>query len=122
MKKWIAALLVFCNLCSFLPAFAETSHLITEAGFYTGLLYYCDAENGTVVLKNIAPMGKWNLENTETADEAEYTEISIAGTAKLPDGNIVPLTDCNLYADSRVRVLMVRTKGNRLTVINLKFL
>ena len=122
MKKWIAAFLVFCSLFAALPVFAEDSYLIADAGFYMAQLYYCDAESGKVVLKNVTPVGTRNNKNTEISQKATYQELSIAGTVRLPDGNAVPLADCNLYADSQVRVLLIRTKGDSLHIINMKFL
>lgn len=122
MKKWIAAFLVFCSLCTALPVFADDSYLIADAGFYMAQLYYCDAEAGVVVLKNVTPVGERNNKNTEISQKGTYQELSIAGAISLPDGNSVPLSDCNLYADSQVRILLIRTKGETLHVINMKFL
>ncbi len=122
MRKWIAALLVFCSLCATLPVFAEDSCLIADAGFYMAKFYYCDAESGVVVLKNVTPIGERNNKNTEIAQKATYQEIPISGTVRLSNDNTVPLADCNLYADSQVRILLLRTKGDALRIIQMRFL
>ena len=95
MKKWIAAFLVFCSFYTALPVFAEDSYLIADAGFYMAQLLYCDAASGKVVLKNVTPVGQRNNKNTEISQRATYQELPIAGSGRLPDGNSVPLSDCN---------------------------
>ncbi len=101
---------------------AEEKPLMTEANFYTGNLYYCDAERNKLVLKNVNPMGEKNLKTTQTAHDVEYTEIPILGMVQMKDGAILPLADCNVYADSAVRVLITRDSEGVLRAVQMKFL
>ena len=123
MKKLIAILCISVILLNFGSAFAvEPEQLISEACFYSGTLYYCDAERNKIVLKDVEPIGKINEKNTRTANEADYSEIWVSGRAELMDGSEVPLGECNRYVDSRVRVLITRSAADDLWVINIKFL
>ncbi len=122
IKKGIAALLLCCCLCAGTVFAQEPRPLMTEAGFYTGTLYYCDAERGQVVLKGVNALGTINQANTRTAVEAEYTEIPIMGLVTLKDGTVLSLADCNYYPDSQVRVLITRNSDGLLQVIQMKFL
>ena len=117
VKKLIAILCIVACLIS-ISAFAiETDKLICQADFYTGTLYYCDAERGMAVLRNVQPIG----ENTEArrwvSNEATYNELPVCGNVNLSNGDNVPLEDCNLYADSNVRVLIIRDAADRLQIV-----
>lgn len=123
MKKIIAAALMCCILLGSLTVFGlEPDQLVTEAYFYTGTLYYCDAARNKIVLKNVKPSGDVDEKNTRTAAEAEYTEVWISGHGTLGDGSTVPLEDMNRYADSNVRVIMIRSAAEGVRVVALKFL
>ncbi len=123
MMKKVTVLLVAIS-CLLLGTWnvAAAPALITEAHYYTGLLYYCDGVDGVVVLKDVDAMGMVNQTNTKTAMEAEYTEIPIVGPAIFKDGTAIPLEDCNFYPDSKVRVLITRNTQGELRVMQLKFL
>lgn len=123
MKKLITAVLTFCFMLGSVSVFAlEPDALIGEAYFYTGSFYYCDPVRNKVVLRNVKPMGTVNEQNTATARDAEYTELDILGEAQVGDGSTVPLENCNRFADSNVRVLMIRSRAKGPQVISIKFL
>ncbi len=123
MKKLMVIALIILSLLQFGSVFAQTSEeLITNASFYTGTLYYCDAARNKIVLKNVKPMGKTNSQNRLTALEAEYNEIGVSGAAYLQDGSAIPLEECNRYADSYVRILITQSDADGLRVVNIKFL
>lgn len=122
MKKLIATLCIIACLLS-VNAFAiEADKLICQADFYTGTLFYCDAERGMAVLKNVQPLGEKTEARKWVCNSATYNEIPIYGSASLSNGSAVPLADCNLYADSQVRVLIIRDASDRLQVVSMKFL
>ena len=123
MKKTLGiVLMVFLLLFGTAVQAEETAPIITEAHFYTGTLYYCDAEAGVVVLKNVNVMGEVTQTNTKTAVEAEYTELPVVGSASMMDQTEVSLSECNFYPDSEVRVLITRNAQGALRVVQLKFL
>lgn len=122
MKKLIAILCIIACLLS-VNAFAiEADKLIRQADFYTGTLFYCDAERGMVVLKNVQPVGERTEARKWVCNNATYNEIPIYGSAVVSDGSNVPFEYCNLYADSQVRVLITRDSSDRLQVVSMKFL
>lgn len=123
MRKFVAAVLMCCILLGSLTVWGlEPQQLVTEANFYTGTLYYCDAARNKIVLKNVKPMGEVNEANRRTAAEAEYTEVWISSSGTLGDGGIVPIEELNRYADSNVRVLMTRSAAEGVRVVALRFL
>lgn len=98
----------------------ELPPMITEAYFYTGTLYYCDAEYGVVVLKDVSVMGAENERNTKTATDAEYTEIPVVGPVIFKDKSEISLSDCNYYPDNKVRALITRNSAGELRVLQLR--
>ena len=122
MKKLIATLCIIACLLS-VNAFAiEADKLICQADFYTGKLFYCDAERGMVVLQNVLPVGERTEPRKWVCNNATYNEIPIYGSVIMSDGSDVPFEYCNLYADSQVRVLITRDSSDRLQIVSMKFL
>ena len=122
MKKLFSAILVFVILAHSMMSFAiEPEKMITEVHYYSASLYYCDAENRTVVFKNVKPMGEINDINRATAAAAEYIEIPIYSDGRFLDGRVVPMEDLNIYADSMVMAAIVRNAAGGMRVIALKF-
>ena len=122
MKKLVSAILVLVILAHSIGAFAiEPEKLITEAYYYSASLYYCDAENHTVVFKNVKPMGKINDINRATALAAEYLEMPLYSDGRFQDGRVVPMEDLNIYADSDVMAAIIRNAAGEMRVIALKF-
>lgn len=66
-------------------------------------------------------MGK-GAANPSLLAETEYREIPVFGPARFADGSPLPLADCNIYADSQVRVLLTRSEAKGWYVTQLKFL
>lgn len=122
LKKFLGIFLMAVCLLLGTPVFAEElPPLITEAYFYTGTLYYCDAEYGVVVLRDVSVMGNANEKNTKTALEAEYNEIPIVGPVIFKDKSEISLADCNYYPDNKVRALITRDASGALRVLQLRF-
>lgn len=122
MKKLVAMLCTIACVIN-INAFAiEDDKLICQADFYTGTLYYCDAERGMVVLKNVRAVGEETESRKWVSVNASYTELPVYGNASLSNGSHVPFADCNLYADSEVRVLIIRDASDRLQIVNMRFL
>lgn len=124
MIKRVAVILtaIFCLFLGTVVSAEEAPSPIVEAHYYSGLLYYCDAEDGVVVLKNVDVVGTVNQTNTKTAVESEYVEIPIVGPAIFKDGSTISLADCNVFADSNVHVLITRNAQGALRVMQLRFL
>lgn len=122
MKRKLGIFLaVLCLLSSTMVSAAELQPLITEAGFYTGSLYYCDAETGVVVLREIAVVGIANEKNAKTASDAEYVEIPVVGPVLFTDKSEISLSDCNYYPDNKVRALITRDSTGALRILQLRF-
>lgn len=122
MKKRIAAALTACLLLGTGGYAIEPSEIVSEANFYTGTLYYCDATRNKVVLKNVKPMGTMNEKSRKTAAEAEFQELDLLGEVQVEDGSTVDAEICNRFADSNVRALIVRSEAKGLQVVTLKFM
>ncbi len=122
LKKGLGIfLVVICLLSGTVVSAMEPQPIITEAYFYTGTLYYCDAECGVVVLRDVSVMGNANEKNTKTAADAEYTEIPVVGPVIFKDKSEISLSDCNYYPDNKVRALITRDSAGALRVLRLSF-
>lgn len=122
LKKGLGIFLVAVCLLAGIPVFAtEPQPIITEAYFYTGKMYYCDAESGVVVLRDVSVVGNANERNSKTAADAEYNEIPVVGPVIFKDKSEISLSDCNYYPDNKVRALIVRDSAGALRVLQLKF-
>ncbi len=120
-QKWIALGLLLVMLTSSSAFALEEDRLITAVDYFTASLYYCDAERGKVVLKDVKPVGYANTDRRRTMSQAEYTEIPISGTARLGDGSYIPLKELNAYADCSVGVIITRNKAEGIRVVALQF-
>lgn len=122
LKKLVAGVLASVIMIFSVSAFAvEPELLITEAYAFTGVLYFCDSTEKTVVLKNVTPLSGGEGAG-RMAKEAEYTELMTADSGySLKSGTELNLEDLNVYADSRARIVIVRS-GSGLKVVSLRFL
>lgn len=126
VKKLTAAATACILLIVSMTAFADSDPnlLFTELGMYSGVLYFCDSTQNTVVLKSVQPV--YQAEGAEwsktTAAEAEYKELALAPVSlTLQDGTALEPIDLNVYADSYVKVLIGRN-GYGLKILSLKFI
>lgn len=123
MLKKLVAGAVAAVLMSFSVSASAVSPelLITEAYAFTGVLYFCDSAAKTVVLKNVKPLtaGEGAV---RMANEAEYNELMTTESGySMRDGTKLNIEDLNVYADSNVRVVMVRNALG-IKVVSLRFL
>ena len=123
MKKLAAALFAAGIIFGSTSAFAvDPSLLIEDAGYYTAKLYYCDAYRSKIVLRDVKPTGNDSEIKSETAMDAEYTEIDISGNGKFSDGVEIEPVEFNRYADSNVGVIITRNASDGLRVVALRFI
>lgn len=114
-----AALIVFSSICGFAT---EPELIIEEANYYTAELCYCDADRGKIVITNVKPTGEESMGKTKTATDAEYSEIDVYGNGRFPDGVEIEQEEFNRYADSKVKVLIIRNASGGLRVVALRFI
>lgn len=122
MKKLTAVLIVLCIVFSCVGVFADdTGRLITDVYAMTGKLFYCDYPTNRVVIKSVVPAisspGGANI-----AREAEYLEISVAPEGlRMNDGTAVKVEDLNVYTDSDVWFVMIKSADGNLSIPYLRF-
>lgn len=122
MKKFIAILIIFCITLSCMGVFAEdTGRLITEVYTMTGKLFYCDYPTNRVVIKSVAPTVA-SVPAVNIAREAEYLEINVAPDGlRMNDGTAVKVEDLNIYTDSDVWFVIVKSADGNLSIPYLHF-
>ena len=122
MKKIFSVLLAGIMLMGSMSVFAiDENKLITESHYYLAKLYYCDAEQGKIVLKDVKATGEKSDTKNATALAAEYAEIPLTGGGMLKTGQKLTQEELNIYVDSEVWVVLMRNKAGELNALGLKF-
>ena len=90
--------------------------LINEVYAFSGTLYYCDTPTGRVVLRSLAPIFD-TAGARAVAKEAEYLEIKVSPDGIfMADGTKNSVEGLNVFADSEVWVVIVKTADGNLEI------
>ena len=90
--------------------------LIKEVYALSGTLYYCDTPTERVVLRSLAPTFD-TAEARAIASAAEYLEIKVSPDGIfMADGTKNSVEGLNVFADSEVWVLIVKTADGNLEI------
>ncbi|MBQ3573723.1 MAG: hypothetical protein IJA16_03910 [Clostridia bacterium] len=90
--------------------------LIKEVYALSGTLYYCDTPTERVVLRSLAPTFD-TAEARAIAKEAEYLEIKVSPDGIfMADGTKNSVEGLNVFADSEVWVIVVKTADGNLEI------